>query len=91
MHRLRHFISSKEFRSLSLFSLSYADLTGSFKESLNHLNISHVCYMLHSLRHENATFEWPKKLPLDDVLLKGKWESDKYCKRYLKDFKELLV
>lgn len=70
------FISSKPKSAKSLFSFSYTDLTASFHAALQHLRLSKQGYRLHSLRHGGSTFEWLSNSPLQDVMMKGRWEAE---------------
>lgn len=70
--RLVRFSDSLSTSSTSLFSLSYASLTTSFKEALHFFHLGKLGYTLHSLRHGGVTFEWLNASPFEDVMLKGR-------------------
>lgn len=91
LRRLKRFVNSLKPNSTTLFRFSYARLSAVFQDALSHFSLTRHGYRLHSLRHGGATFEWLHKTPLEDVMMKGRWESDKSCKRYLNAGKALLV
>lgn len=91
LRRLKRFVLSHPHRHGSLFCLSYALLMAVFKTSLEHFHLHNTGYTLHSLRHGGATFDWLNGNRLEDVMLKGRWSSEKSCKHYLNAGKALLV
>lgn len=91
LRRLHRFIASKPLSAVSLFSLSYAELSASFKTTLHHLHLSNHGYQLHSIWHGGAAYEWLNSTPLQDVMMKGRWKAEASCKRYLNAGKALLV
>lgn len=73
---LNRFVLSKPSSASSLFHLSYSELTASFHDALVHFKITNLVYRLHSIRHGGATFEWLNNVPLQDVMMKGRWEAE---------------
>jgi len=48
-------------------------------------------YGTHSLRHGGATNLYLRKVPIEDILVRGRWESHKSVRRYIKAAKGLLA
>lgn len=89
--RLKKFVLSKPRSSISLSHLSYNDISPTLHKMLAHLRLNKQSCRLHSLRNGGATFEWLDNTPFPDVVLKGGWEAESSCKRYLNAGKALLV
>lgn len=66
-----------------MFGLSYSQLNALFQKALNYLGLDDLGFTLHSLRHGGATTDWLGGMPFSELMLKGRWESEKSCKRYL--------
>lgn len=77
LHRMQLLTNSLPSDSDTLFSLTYASLTPTFKEALRHFKLAEIDYNLHSLRDGGTIFEWLCRKPLKDVIFKGRWSSDK--------------
>lgn len=88
---LKRFICTIATSSGLLFHLPYTNVTASFHAALQHFHLTKQDYRLHSLRHCGATFEWLNNLRMENVMLKGTWEAENTCKRYLNAGKALLV
>lgn len=61
-----------------------------FKSFCSTLGLS-AGYVPHSLRHGGATFLHLKGTPIEDILLRGRWSSNKSARRYIQAGRALLL
>lgn len=68
----------------SVFGLTPAAYREILSQACVALKIDHVGYTPHSLRHGGATCDFMAGVPLEDILLIGRWESSKSARTYVK-------
>jgi hypothetical protein len=66
-----------------LFSFNAAAYRKSFRRACNMLNLSHIGYTPHSLRHGGATFDFQNDVPIPDIKTRGRWRDTKSAERYI--------
>lgn len=75
-----------------LFPYSPQRLRKLFKEACDDLGLGDCGFVLHSLRHGGATRDYCSgALRLEDVMLRGRWESSKTVRRYIQRGRALLL
>ena len=70
----------------------------SFSPTSFRLHLKRVCqslslppYVPHSLRHGGATYSHLNGLPVEDIMLRGRWESVKSARHYIQSGRALLL
>ena len=66
-----------------LFSFSTASYRKSFRRACNMLNLAHIGYTPHSLRHGGATFDFQSGVSVPDIKSRGRWQDTKSAHRYI--------
>lgn len=74
-----------------LFGRSYSQLSDDLKACSTYFGHQSHHYTLHSLRHGGATNDFLSGVPLDSIILKGRWAQMRTCKRYLQAGQGLLA
>jgi hypothetical protein len=74
-----------------LFPFSAGVMRYSFKISCGELGISGCGYVLHSLRHGGATSLAMRGVPVNDILLRGRWAATKSAAIYVQSGRALLL
>jgi Phage integrase family len=73
-----------------LFPFSSADFRSVFKATCSSLGLSSK-YVPHSLRHGGATRLHLLGRPIEDILLRGRWSSNKSARRYIQAGRAMLL
>jgi integrase len=73
-----------------LFPVSAATFRRAFKNACSDLGLSPL-YVPHSLRHGAATRGHLRGVPLEDILMRGRWASTKSARRYVQAGRALLL
>jgi integrase len=68
----------------SVFGLSPNAYRSVLAQACVGLGVSHVGYTPHCLRHGGATHDFVRGVPLEEILLVGRWESNKSARTYVK-------
>jgi integrase len=66
-----------------LFNFSTASYRKSFRRACNMLNLAHIGYTPHSLRHGGATFDFQSGMSIPDIKSRGRWQDTKSAHRYI--------
>jgi integrase len=70
--------------SQSLFGItSTAQYSSAFSQTVTALGLSASHYVPHSLRHGGATHKLIQRMPMADIIKRGRWSSTKSASRYL--------
>jgi integrase len=80
---LCQWISSRDTEQF-VFGLTPSAYRAILSQACVALKIDHVGYTPHSLRHGGATCDFMAGVPLEDILLIGRWESSKSARTYVK-------
>lgn len=92
VQRLLQVLLKETGRKKLLFPYSPQKLRTLFKKACDDLDLSGSGFVLHSLRHGGATRDYCSGvLKLEDVMLRGRWESSKTVRRYIQRGKALLL
>jgi integrase len=73
-----------------LFPFTASVFRNRFKSACSDLNLSPL-YVPHSLRHGGATRLHLLGRPMEDILLRGRWASNKSARRYIQSGKAMLM
>ena len=73
-----------------LFSFSLPELRRLFREACTAVGCR-TKFTLHSLRHGGATHLHLSGVPIEDVMYRGRWASNKSCRRYIQAGRALLL
>ena len=73
-----------------VFPFSTSQLRRAFKQSVARVGLD-ASYVFHSLRHGRATEMHLMKMPLEDVLAAGRWQSTKTARHYVQAGRVLLI
>lgn len=74
-----------------IFSISYNTYRRQFNESLQRLGIHTFGFVLHSLRHGGATFDFLQNRELQYILHRGRWLQYNSARRYIEAGAALLT
>ena len=75
----------------SLFGLTTIRYRKLFHLSCLNNNLQSYGFVPHSIRHGAATRDHLRGVPLNDILLRGRWLSEKSARRYIQTGPALLV
>ena len=64
---------------------------GGFKAAAASLGLQAEHFTLHSLRHGGATHDYVRAVPIEDILLRGRWRSNNTARIYIQSGRALLV
>jgi len=70
-------------RSQRLFWCSYSKLRVWLKRATDHLGFTDVAFRSHSLRRGAATELFAARVPLERIMMFGRWASESNCRLYL--------
>jgi hypothetical protein len=73
-----------------IFSFSAQSFRSVFKDTCAQLGLSHQ-YVPHSLRHGGATRLHLQGWSIEDILLRGRWQSNKSARRYIQSGRAMLI
>lgn len=88
---LRSLLSTSRRGDRPLFPFSSARFRDVFQSACVALGISHVGYVPHSLRHGGATHDHLCDMPIEDIMLHGRWSSNKSARMYIQTGRSLLL
>lgn len=92
VQRLLRVLVKETGRGEPLFPYSPQRLRTLFQQACNDLGIGGCGFVLHSLRHGGATRDYCSgDLKLEDVMVRGRWESSKTVRRYIQRGRALLL
>jgi integrase len=74
-----------------IFDFSYTAFLGALATAQNQIGLSKsFSFTTHSFRHAGATRDHVRGLPLADIMLRGRWVSEKSARRYIQSGQALL-
>ena len=73
-----------------LFPFSLPQLRRWFREACTAVSCR-TKFTLHSLRHGGATYLHLARVPIEDIMYRGRWASNKSCRRYIQAGRALLL
>lgn len=86
---VRHLVASSRSGAF-LFPFSAGSFRDRFKRACSDLGLSSG-YVPHSLRHGGATDLHLHGRPIEDILLRGRWSSNKNARRYIQSGRAMLM
>ena len=87
---IRHLVRSCPTGETKLFGFSAYQFRSRFKEICSELGLS-TSYVPHSLRHGGATRWHLQGKFIEDILLRGRWSSNKSARRYIQAGRAMLL
>ena len=88
---LRPLLSTSRRGNQPLFPFSSAQFRDTLHSACVALGIDHVGYVPHSLRHGGATHDHLCDMPIEDIMLHGRWPSNKSARMYIQTGRSLLL
>lgn len=89
--RLLRVIRSQTPAKERLFPYSAQSFRSWFHYICKDLGLEDCGFVLHSLRHGGATKDYEEGLPVEDIMLRGRWVSNGACRRYLQSGRARLL
>lgn len=75
-----------------LFPYRIAQYRKLFKSACQQLRLGDNGFVLHSLRHGGATMDYvTNRMSIEDIMVRGRWESNKTARRYIQRGRALLL
>ena len=74
-----------------LFPFTRSHLEDSLRAACNALGLAHCGYVWHSLRHGGATDACLGHMPFYDIMLRGRWQSERSARLYCQTGRALLL
>jgi hypothetical protein len=87
---LRIVVRSTPIEEFRLFNFTPSSYRSLLKRVCVHLGLS-ARYVPHSLRHGGATYLHQLGVPVEDIMLRGRWASVKVTRRYIQDGESMLL
>jgi hypothetical protein len=88
---MRSLLASSHAGNHPLFGFSSSNFRDTFKAACVAVGVAHVGYVPHSLRHGGATHDHIHAMPLEDIMLRGRWASNKSARMYIQTGRALLL
>ena len=88
---MRSLLSSSRPGNYPLFPFSPSHFRSMLHAACEALGIDHVGYVPHSLRHGGATHDHIMGVPMEDILLRGRWASNATARMYIQTGKAMLL
>lgn len=88
---LQERVTSKPGRRCKLFPFTQQQYSRVFAAIRNQLELSHIPYVPHSLRHGGATADALRGVSMNDILLRGRWVSTTSATIYVQTGRALLL
>jgi hypothetical protein len=76
---------------MRLFPFTKSHLEGSLRDACAALGLAHCGYVWHSLRHGGATDACLAHVPFYDIMLRGRWQSERSARLYCQTGRALLL
>lgn len=74
-----------------IFPFSTQSLRTWFREACHQVGLDHCGFVLHSLRHGGATRDFVSGVSIEDILVRGRWQSNKTSRRYIQSGRALMM
>ena len=75
----------------ALFPFSTSMFRHTFKAACIAVGVGHVGYVPHSLRHGGATHDHIHGMSMEDIMMRGRWASNKSARMYVQTGRALLL
>ena len=81
---LRYLVDKAEGPDSPLFALTYPKLLATLRNTQEKMGVpSNLFVTPHCFRHGGASFWFTKSIPMQDIITRGRWVSDKSAKTYI--------
>ena len=90
MGLLRKLVTGRSGRSF-LFGHSRFSLLDLFKRSQLWLGLRSAPFVMHSLRHGGASFDFINGMDIDKIIIRGRWSGLKVTRRYIQESQALVL
>lgn len=91
VHRLLSVLIATTPPDQPLFPYTYSQLSKGFNDAATALGLQAVHFTLHSLRHGGATHDYARDVPIEDIMVRGRWQSNSTARIYLQTGRALLI